>query len=193
MIRSRVLFPAVAALVAAESQLPSASADIFQFDLIGRSGPGMRFDNENTTAIGSATGGEIGAGIFYDDVINLLTVNVGWGSGNGFTDLTGPVTVAHIHQAPNALLTSTGPVIVNMDGATPGFNNSPTNGGWFGTTVTLTPAQELSLFAGVLYLNAHTAVNPSGELRGNMVVIPAPASLSLLALAGLVGARRRRR
>ena len=193
MIRYRVLVPAVAALIAAGSQVPSASAAILQFDLIGRSGPGMRWDNENPSSNSTATGGEIGAGIFYDDVLNLLTVNVGWGSGNGFTNLTNNVTVAHIHQAPNPLLTSNGPVIINMDGATPGFNNNAINGGWFNTQVTLTPAQEISLLQGVLYLNAHTQLNPTGELRGNMVQIPAPASLSLLALAGVVGARRRRR
>jgi hypothetical protein len=37
---------------------------------------------------GVAAGGEIGAGILYDSTANLLTLNVGWGSAFGFTDLS---------------------------------------------------------------------------------------------------------
>jgi len=62
---------------------------IIEFDLLGKAGPGLLPGNEApTTPVGS--GGEIGAGIFFNDVTLQLTINVGWGSGNGFTDLTGP-------------------------------------------------------------------------------------------------------
>jgi hypothetical protein len=169
----------------------SASASVFGLDLMGRSGAGMRFDNENPSASGSGTGGEVGAGISYDDVLNQLTINVGWGSGQGFTNLTGNVTVAHIHAAPDALFTSNGGVIVNLDGATPGFNNSGTNGGWSNTQVTLSASQETQLFNGQLYLNAHTSANGGGEIRGNMIV-PEPATGALLLIAGLLVRRTRR-
>jgi hypothetical protein len=191
MIRYRSVLSA-AAVIAAAAAGPSASAGIIEFDLMGNGGSGMLTTNENPPATGTGSGGEVGAGIFYDDLINQLTINVGWGSGAGFSDLTGNVTVAHIHAAPDALFTSNGPVIINLDGATPGFNNSATNGGWTNTQVTLSDAQEKQLLNGFLYLNAHTAANPPGEIRGNLVVIPAPASLGLLALAGVMGGRRRR-
>lgn len=171
----------------------SASAATVLIDLQGRSGSGLRFDNENPSASGSGTGGEVGAGITYETTTRVLTLNVGWGTGNGFTNLTGNATAAHIHQAANAAFTSSGGVIVSLDGATPGYNASASSGGWTNTQVTLSAAQETALLAGQLYLNVHTAANGGGEIRGNMVVVPEP-SRALLSCAGclLFAARRRR-
>lgn len=170
----------------------NASAATIFFDLQGRSGPGMRFDNENPSATSTGTGNEVGAGISFNDISKVLTINVGWGSGNGFTNLTGTLTAAHIHQAANALFTTNGGVIVSLDGATPGFSNSATNGGWTGTTVTLSAGQETALLSGFLYLNAHTAANPGGEIRGNLVQVPEP-STAVLAIGGVLGLMARRR
>lgn len=170
------------------------NAAIIPFDLQGRSGVGMRFNNENpTSASGSGTGGEVGTGILYDNTSKILTINVGWGSGKGFTDLTGTVSSGHIHQSPDALFTSSGGVIISIDGATPGFSNSNTNGGWTNTTATLTGAQETALLSGFLYLNAHTAANGGGEIRANLIQVPEPSVVGLLGLgaSGMLFRRRR--
>ncbi len=170
-----------------------ANAVLIPFDLIGRSGPGMRFDNENpSSASGNGTGGEIGAGISFETTTSVLTLNVGWGSGNGFTNLTGTVTAGHIHNAGSAALTASGGVIISLDGATPGFNSSGTNGGWTNTIVALSAAQATALTSGFLYLNAHTAANGGGEIRGNLVQAPEPSSVALV-MMGVSGMLLRRR
>ena len=74
-----------------------------------------------------------------------------------YKDLTGPATMAHIHgpAAPGA----NAPVVIPAT-VTP----SPIKGG-----ATLTPAQFADLQAGRYYFNIHTAANPGGELRGQML------------------------
>ena len=174
----------------------SANATLLDFDILGRSGAGMRFDNENPSSASIGTGGEIGLGITYDDASNLLTLNVGWGLLQGFTNLTGTVSAAHIHAAPGPnFLTTNGGVIISLDGATPGFSNSATNGGWSNTQVTLSAVQETQLLGGQLYLNAHTAANGGGEIRGNLVPspVPEPTSAGLAAIGALALLRRRNR
>ena len=105
-------------------------------------------------------------------------------------NLTGTVTAAHIHGP--ASQTAAAGVLFSLGGATPGFNSSGTNGGWTNTTVNVS-TQEANLLGGLLYLNAHTAVNSGGEIRGNLVPIPEPTSAALLGAAGLVFLARRRR
>ena len=74
-----------------------------------------------------------------------------------YQNLTSPATMAHIH-GPAAPGTNA-PVVIP---ATPG--PSPITGG-----ATLTPAQLADLQAGKYYFNIHTATNPGGELRGQML------------------------
>lgn len=183
----------------------SAHALITPFDLIGTAGSGLRAGNEPGSIIGG-TGGEIlntstGLfGIFFDDLGTVgnggtLTINVGWGSGNGFTDLSSNVSNQHIH----------GPVAANF-----GFNGtanftqtsgntialtrtstSPVNGQIL-NTVTMTGTQEADLFSGKFYVNVHTLNNGGGEVRGFLIPVPEP-STAALAAAGLVGFLGRRR
>ncbi len=86
-------------------------------------------------------------------------------------------------------------VLLSLDGATPGFSNSATNGGWTNTvTRALTAWEETNLLAGQFYLNAHTAANGGDEIRANLVQVPQPAA-GLLALSGIamaIAGRRRR-
>ncbi|MGI4951985.1 MAG: CHRD domain-containing protein [Janthinobacterium lividum] len=74
-----------------------------------------------------------------------------------YKNLTGPATAAHFHgpAAPGA----NAPVVIPST-VTP----ATIRGG-----ATLTPAQLADLQAGKYYYNIHTATNPGGEIRGQLV------------------------
>ncbi len=181
----------------------AAHATLFSFDLEGKAGFGLLSGNENGTIVGTpGSGGEFGGGITYDDVTNLLTVNVAWGSANGFTDLSGNATAAHIHgptvSGGTASFTQNASVAIGLDGAPFTFNNNAVSGFISGTSNALSGAQETALFAGQFYVNVHTSVNGGGEIRGNIVnpvAIPEPSTCSALGglvALGFVAGRRRR-
>jgi hypothetical protein len=100
------------------------------------------------------------------------------------------VTAAHIHRAP---IGSNGPVVFGFIGPNNDENGDlvidPVAGtivsGWDlneGNQTTL--AEELpNLFEGDLYVNIHSAEFPMGEIRGQISVIPIPATLPLFAAA----------
>jgi len=182
----------------------SSPAAIIQFDLIGTGGAGLLFTSE-PGVISGGSGGEILGGISFDDVTKLLTINVGWGSANGFTNLTGNSSNAHVHGPTTNANGNDGTgdwrdvagVMINLQGGiAPGFvNNSSASAGTItGTgTTPLTPAQESALLSGRTYINIHTATNPGGEIRGFLRVIPEPASAAFAcAAAGVLVLRRRR-
>ena len=185
IMKSRILC-GVIALCLIGGGVSAVRADIINISLQGTAGMGLLGGNENPAVVGGGSGGELGAGILFDTVTLQLMINIGWGSGNGFTNLTGTATAGHIHgptadPAPMSF-TENAAVLIPLS-SLGGWNPSATNGGFNGT-ITLTSAQATALNEGRLYINVHTTVNPNGEIRGYMIV-PEPSSLALIALGTL--------
>lgn len=110
-----------------------------------------------------------GTGIMtLDDMSNLFSWDIEW------SNLTGTVTNAHFH-GPAALDQNAG-VQVGID-----FTMNPTSG-----STTLSDIQVSDLLAGLWYINIHSDFAPGGEIRGQVQVVPLPASLILL-ISGIAG------
>ena len=78
-----------------------------------------------------------------------------------YSGMTGPLTGGHFHGP--AMAGSNGPVVVPFSGSLA----SPISG-----SATLSDAQMADLMAGKWYVNLHTAANPGGEIRGQVMVQP---------------------
>ena len=189
---NKIITSSIAALAIAAS----AQAATIPFDLNGTGGIGLRGSNENPAVVGGGSGGEAGAGITFNDVTLILTLNLAWGATNGFINLTGDATAGHIHgptaSTGAAAFTQNAGVLIGLN-TLPGWNANASAGGLTNGQVTLTAPQATNLLAGQLYVNVHTATNGGGEVRGNLVQAPEPASAVLLGLGTLLLAARRRR
>ncbi|MCL5095996.1 MAG: CHRD domain-containing protein [Candidatus Omnitrophica bacterium] len=97
-----------------------------------------------------------------------------------YRELSTNAFAAHIHGP--APIGSNAPVMISLE---------PFNGGAFGSngvlagSVTLTPDQLTDVIAGMTYVNIHTANNPAGEIRGQILPqstgIPLSAAISAAA------------
>ena len=178
------------------SAVVQANAATIQFDLMGTSGTGLLGGNQFPAVAGGGSGGEIGAGILFNDVTLVLTINTGWGSGNGFTDLTGTATAGHLHgpttDGGTASFTENAGVKYSLDSLA-GWNPSLSSGGFLGS-VTILGSDVPALLNGQIYMNVHTPINGGGEIRGNLIVVPEPsvAALAALGALGLLLCRRLR-
>lgn len=172
------------ALLAGQS-VQAASID---FVLLGQAGADLTPANEVGGATSSGAGGVL-TGIIFNSYTSMLSIDVGWGSGNGFSDLTGDAVAMHIHGPAN-FVTNAG-VKYPLNTLT-GYDPSASSGGFTGV-VTIDAADVADLLAGLFYINVHTAANGAGEIRGNLTVVPLPVSayLFISALGGLVVAKRK--
>jgi hypothetical protein len=150
------------------------------------------------------------AQVTFDNVANLMTVNV------TFSGLTGTTTASHIHAATLAPGTGTAGVATTIPyfagfpiGVTAGtYNNTldmtqsssynpsyiTANGG---TTASAEAALLSAMLADEAYLNIHTTTFGGGEIRGFLILVPEPGVVSLLALGmaipAIMGLRNRLR
>jgi hypothetical protein len=145
-------------------------AAIFRFDLSPPGtdvGAGLSPSNEVPAVTNSSgSGNEISGGISFNTSNSTLTFAVGYGSAAGFTDLTGPAAAMHIHS-PGGTGTNAG---ILFDLAPFHFvAANPAQGGVIVGSVVYPSNEVANLFAGLNYLNIHTATNPSGEIRGQLI------------------------
>ena len=154
-----------------------------------------------------------GVGTFaFDDATNIFFWSI------NYANLSGPVLAAHIHGAPSGinggividlvipdpavlgsasdpLMVALAPPPITADGSNPFF-------GQYIGEATLLPAAFPALTTAPIgseipwYVNLHTALNPGGEIRGQLflqAVVPLPATawllFSALGAIGLLGRR----
>ncbi len=144
-----------------------AIAQNLDFELLGMAGSGITAANEpaDVTAGGS---GDIATGIGVDLGTRVLSVDIEWGSANGYVDLSSDVDFMNLHgptsaAAPGNFTESAG-VLTGLDG----FDPSASSGGFTGT-IDLSSANLRGLLEGRFYLHLHTFVNPDGEARGYLI------------------------
>ncbi len=175
----------------------AVQADIIFFKVTGNEGDGLLGGNVNPTAPTNPGSGGIGStGIFLDTDTNTLHIDIEWGSGNGYTDMTDVVTMVHLHgmtadPAPQSFNQVNSNILINV-GNSLNFDNSASSGGVIDDFFIGNPDIP-GLLEGRTYLNIHTAANSGGEIRGYLVVVPEPASMAVcLVVVGLMIARRQR-
>ena len=132
---------ATLALGAAIAFSGTAFADKMKATLDGKS------EVPANTSAGTGT-----ADIDYDPASKKLSWKV------TYSGLSGPATAAHFHGPAEA--GKNGGVAVAIPNAT----SSPVEG-----SATLTDAQAADLTGGKYYVNIHTAANPGGEIRGQVM------------------------
>ena len=133
--------PLFAALALTAAFAGPACADKLKATLDGKS------EAPATTTSGTGT-----ADVDYDAASKKLSWKV------AYSGLTGPATAAHFHGPAEAGKNASPAVPI------PNFASSPIEG-----SATLSDAQAADLLSGKYYINIHTAANPAGEIRGQVV------------------------
>lgn len=116
----------------------------------------------------------------------MLTINQAtgaWMLDGNYANLLAPIVASHIHGFAdtnnNAGVLSN---LTNTGGSTGTLSGSG--------TFTLTQVNQFAQNLG--YVNVHSSQFPSGEIRGQLILIPAPGAAAVAGLGGLLATRRRR-
>ncbi len=175
----------------------SAQADLFQY--------AVTLDGASESPANASLGTGIGS-VNYDDAAHTLQLQV------SFTNLTGTVTISHIHAPTPSPFSG----IAGVATTTPSFAGFPAgdtfgsysntldltlstswNGSFItangGTTAGAESALAAAMASGEAYWNIHSSVFGGGEIRGFLVAVPEPSSLALLGLGTVALAWRMRR
>jgi hypothetical protein len=147
-----------------------ASADTYYFG--ANLDPFQEVPPHNTPGYGEAD-------FTLDSVTMLLTLTEG-----NYNDLLAGATSVVI---ADAAVGSNGPTQFSLT-----LNTYGNTSGNFGGSGTLTNTAYNDALAGNLYINIRDSVYPSGEIRGQLEVVPEPGSLAILGGVGLLAMRRRR-
>jgi hypothetical protein len=161
-------------LIVLLSGLVASQAALIEFDLspVGSGvAPGLSPSNSVPPAASSGSGGEVLTGIVFDTDTYMLHMAVGFGSSAGFSDLTGPATVMHIH-GPAGVGTNAG-VLINLSTLYFPYTD-PAQGGLILGSVPYPTNLVAGLLAGLHYVNIHTVSNAAGEIRGQLIPVSIP-------------------
>jgi hypothetical protein len=158
----------IALLLAAAVSSPAA---VIQFGLSPAgtdAAVGLSPTNEFPVVTNSTGSGDVvSGGIVFNTDSNLLQFAIGYGSAAGFTDLTGAATGMHIHLG--AIGQSGGVLVSLAPYSFPAVD--PAKGGLILGSLLFPTEQVSNLLAGLTYVNIHTTLNPSGEIRGQLVPV----------------------
>jgi hypothetical protein len=150
----------------------SSQAAIVYFDLSPagtEAALGLSPSNQVPPAANSTgSGNAISGGIALDTASDVLQVAIGYGSAAGFTDLTGAATAMHIH-GPTGTGTNAGVLVSLVPYSFPAVD--PTKGGVIYGNILIPTNVVSDLLAGLTYVNIHTALNPGGEIRGQLIPV----------------------
>ena len=149
-----------------------AKSDEIQFFLTGAEGIGLLPGNIDPPTSSTGSGNAGSTGIVYDTDTNTFSVDIEWGSENGYSDLSGEVTLLHLHGPTPSLppfnFGEVNPnIIVNLANSL-NFNSSG-SGGSLVDEYFLSNQEEEWLLQGRTYINVHTAMYETGEIRGYLL------------------------
>jgi len=170
----RPLSLASLSLIAFAGLLVAKQASAQSYSLDSNLDPFQEVPPHNTPGYGSAD-------LTLNAGTGMVSINAGTGT---YADLLAGASTVRLQDAA---VGANGPTLFTFNLDTPGN----TSGTFSGSVGPLTTGAITDMLAGNTYLNITDAIYPSGEIRGQILTVPEPASMALLAGAGFLAIRRR--